>query len=379
MNRDHIFFTWPDSTFTYDCTPCGACCKGLGIGLDNENGQTQELLSLYPDITPFVRKRGLAWTIFNPRGRCWFLADDGLCTIEVEHGRATKPGACRLFPFNRIFRIGPYMIVDYNSVICPLQPTTPDRRNTGITHESVLADIEAVSDAALVGTRLPANQPEQEGKRLVTRERHIASACFREADADAPSIEAPWRAQSKDGIAHIAIERISHALHMLVGQTFSVPDTTTIRTALWLTPSMRFNELYGPRTYDTRTELSSVLPDIWLAWLHFLGQGAKLCGHSLDMRAATTIWSAQIPLAYLAARWNRAPTLEPGEYELPGADDADSVIRSFAQACIDNRNKRTPLSQILGPLLEPYQFAERVALARLAEPLFGAIRWRKRR
>ena len=68
----------------------------------------------------FLRRRGEAITAFNPRDRCWFLADDGLCRIEVEDGRDAKPASCRLFPFNRVFRIGGYTVVDYNSVICPL-------------------------------------------------------------------------------------------------------------------------------------------------------------------------------------------------------------------------------------------------------------------
>jgi len=115
-----VYFTWPDRRFRYQCRGCGACCKGHGIGIDVAGGQLVQLLARRPALAAFLRRRGDAITAFNPRDRCWFLADDGLCRIEVDDGRAAKPASCRLFPFNRIFRLGPYTIVDYNSVICPL-------------------------------------------------------------------------------------------------------------------------------------------------------------------------------------------------------------------------------------------------------------------
>lgn len=396
MDRTRVYFTWPDGRFSYHCATCGACCRGLGIGLDATGGQPRRLLALYPGLTPFMRKRGAAWTAFNPRGQCWFLTDSGLCRIEAEHGRPEKPASCRLFPFNRVFRLGDYTIVDYNSVICPLEVTPADtgtdtetnRVLAGVTHDSVLAEIATIADAAVVGTRLPARRPDEEGKRLVTRERAIADACFAAADTrdiDAEAlIERGWRAQIRDraqaGSLSDALERISRAFMILGGQPFCAPTDEMARTALWLTPSMRFNELYGPRGYDTRPELTGALPDVWLSWLHFLALGAQLAKRSLGLRAATTIWSEQMPLGYVIARWRQAPTLEPGEYEWPGAlDDPDAVVQRFAQACIDNRARRRPLSALLEPLLTGREGHERVVLVRLLEPLLPAIRWRKAR
>ena len=143
------YFTWPDRGLRYDCRGCGACCKGLGIGLDAIGGQLVALVARRPELAAFVRKRGDAVTAFNPRDRCWFLADDGLCRVEVEDGRAAKPASCRLFPFNRVFRAGSYTIVDFNSVICPLQ-LAPDR--DGAAHADVLAEIATIQDPAIIGT-----------------------------------------------------------------------------------------------------------------------------------------------------------------------------------------------------------------------------------
>lgn len=404
MDRTRIYFTWPDGRFTYECATCGACCRGLGIGLDAAGGQTHKLLSLYPALTPFMRKRGAAYTAFNPRGPCWFLTDAGLCRIEAEHGRASKPAACRLFPFNRVFRLGEYTIVDYNSVICPLDVVgdhaggqaadhAADHTDSPISHDSVLADIAAIADPAMVGTRLPAQRPDEEGKRLITRERAVAEACFAAAAdpastdlalADLALIERGWRGQIRDksgaGSFAQARERISRALLGLTDAAWQAPDERQTRIALWLTPSMRFNELYGPRQYDTRTEVTGALPDIWLSWLHFLALGAQLARRPLDLRAATTVWSEQMPLCFLAARWGHAPTLAPGEYQWPGPDDdPQAVVQRFAQSCVDNRARRRTLGALLGPLLGECDGAERVVLARLVAPLLGAVRWRQAR
>src|SRR5690606_1652920 len=148
---DDTYFTWPDRGLAYECRGCGACCKGLGIGLDGSGGQVEQLVQLYPDLTGFLRKRGRTWTAVNPRGRCFFFDDQGLCRIEGDHGRAAKPASCRLFPFNRIFRLGAFTIVDYNSVVCPLQPATD-----GVAHADVLAEIATVKDPAVIGTELVA-------------------------------------------------------------------------------------------------------------------------------------------------------------------------------------------------------------------------------
>ncbi len=151
-----IYFTWPDRRLRYECRGCGACCKGLGIGLDAAAGQLVQLVAKRPELAAFVRRRGDAITAFNPRDRCWFLEDDGLCRIETEDGRAAKPASCRLFPFNRVFHVGTTMVVDYNSVICPLQHVG-DGGVGGVGHDDIAAEIATIQDPAITGTSLPAD------------------------------------------------------------------------------------------------------------------------------------------------------------------------------------------------------------------------------
>src|SRR5678815_4187396 len=108
----NAFFTFPDRVFSYQCQGCAACCKGHGIGLDATGGEVAHLTAAYPAVIAFLRRRGDATTAFNPRDRCWFLDDQELCRVEREHGRARKPASCRLFPFNRIYRLGDWAVVD---------------------------------------------------------------------------------------------------------------------------------------------------------------------------------------------------------------------------------------------------------------------------
>lgn len=296
-----VYFTWPDRRLGYDCRGCGACCKGLGIGLEAQ--QLVQLVAKRPQLAAFVRRRGDAVTAFNPRDRCWFLADDGLCRVEVEDGRDAKPAACRLFPFNRIFVVGTTMVVDYNSVICPLQLT-----DAGIAHADVLADIATVSDPALVGTTLP-----DDG--TIARER-------------ATEIGAP-----ADGVGCAGFEQ-------LAGLAWQPPQS--LDAALVLARSLRFNELYGPRQYAPRPKMAPILDGMFRAWLGFAALGEQLAQRSLGLQELTTIWSEQAPVMHALARWSDTPRLEPGRFDLPTPE-----VRALGQRLVDNRKARRPLGELV--------------------------------
>lgn len=297
-----VYFTWPDRRLGYECRGCGACCKGLGIGLEQQ--QLVQLVAKRPQLAAFVRRRGDAVTAFSPRDRCWFLADDGLCRVEVEDGRAAKPAACRLFPFNRIFMVGATMVVDYNSVICPLQLT-----ETGIAHAEILADIATVTDPALVGTTLP-----DDG--TIARERAVEIA--------APAV---------DTLA---------GFEQLTGLPWRAPTGTTLDAALIVTRSLRFNELYGPRQYAPRPKMTAILDRMWFAWLGFASLGAELAQRALGLQELTTIWSEQAPVMHALARWNDTPRLEPGRFDLPTPE-----VRALGQRLVDNRKAKRPLGELL--------------------------------
>jgi Fe-S-cluster containining protein len=356
----HVYFTWPDRRFRYDCRGCGACCKGHGIGLDVAGGQLIQLLARRPALTAFLRRRGDAITAFNPRDRCWFLADDGLCRIETEDGRAAKPASCRLFPFNRVFRLGPYTIVDYNSVICPL--TVAD---DGVSHAEVADEIARITDPAVVGTPLPARAPEAEGRALVETERAAAAALFAAPD----DLAAGWAAQAD--VAALDAERdiAAAAFTAILGTPWQPPSQATLTAASWLTPSLRFNELYGPRQYAPRSAMAPLLARMWLAWLGFASLGEQLAGRALGLQELTTLWSEQAPLMHVVARWTDAPALKPGPIDLPGIDP-QHLVRGLAQTFVDNRKTQRPLGDLVAAM--PGDATARVTALKTAESILRA-------
>ena len=337
----NTYFTWPDRGLRYECRGCGACCKGLGIGLDVAAGQLVQLVTKRPELAAFVRRRGDAITAFNPRDRCWFLADDGLCRIETEDGRAAKPASCRLFPFNRVFHVGATMVVDFNSVICPLQVAHGD----GVAHADIAAEIMAIQDPAITGTSLPADGD-------LEREREIASVAF------AGDVGAAWRAQ---GDGEMAVE----GFELLTGLPWRLPAAETLANALALTPSMRFNELYGPRQYRARAKMPPVLGVMWLAWLGFARLGEELARRALGLQELTTLWSEQASVMHALARWDEAPYLKPGPIDLT----PEPLVKQLAQRCVDNKQKRRPLGELVTAVVAAAPVTQRITTVKLAETI----------
>jgi Fe-S-cluster containining protein len=359
---DPLYFTWPDRRLAYDCRGCAACCKGHGIGLDVAGGQLVQLLARRPALAAFLRRRGEAITAFNPRDRCWFLDDGGLCRIELEDGRAAKPASCRLFPFNRVFRLGACTIVDYNSVICPLRVAED---GGGVSHAEVAAEIAQIADPAVVGTPLPARDPDAEGRAFVDAERAIAAAVF----AAPGDLAAAWSAQADAAAEGRERAAAAAAFTAILGTAWQAPSPPTLTAASWLTPSLRFNELYGPRQYAPRAQMAPVLARMWLAWLGFAALGERLAGRPLGPQELTTLWSEQAPLMHAVARWTDAPALKPGPIELPGVDPQD-LVRSLAQAFLDNRKARRPLGDLVARL--PADPVARVTTLKTAEAILRA-------
>ncbi|MCX5747444.1 MAG: YkgJ family cysteine cluster protein [Proteobacteria bacterium] len=365
---DRTYFTWPDRRLRYVCAGCGACCKGHGIGFDVAGGELVQLVARRPAIAAYLRRRGDTITAFNPRDRCWFLSTDGQCDIETTDGRAAKPASCRLFPFNRVFRIGSYTVVDYNSAICPLEIGAVDE--AGISHAAIAAEIAAIADPAVVGTALPAHDAEAEGAALVATER-AACAILHEAAARG-DLRLGWSAMAdatafddERAVADAAMRAIAH-------HPWHPPSTPTLVNALWLTPSLRFGELYGPRQYARRADMAPVLARMWLAWLGFAHAAESLSGRAFGLPELTTMWTELAPILHVIARWQDAPAFKPGQVEL--ASD-DPLVRALAQKFVDNRTRgpdgRATLAAIVEATL-PDDPVVRVTTLKLAESVIRA-------
>ena len=178
----NIFFAFPDGVFHHVCAECTAlCCRGQGFA-GSLKREMNFIFKNYPPLASLVTEReGDIVTVATPTGRCFFLRNDNLCKIEVEHGRARKPGICLLFPFNDFSRIGNTLVVSPH-FMCPLRlnlPAAPGQVEG--THANVAKAIketnlgEADYVRGFVGTaKLP---PGKSAEEILERERIFRDQC----------------------------------------------------------------------------------------------------------------------------------------------------------------------------------------------------------
>jgi hypothetical protein len=142
-----LHFAFADGAIGYDCVACGArCCKGLGFALGG--GELVQLLARAPHFAPFAQPMRGAVHMLDLEDGCWALGDDGRCGVEVAHGREAKPSTCRLFPVNRLLRIGDAMVVDLQLSHCPLVDARTAPR-TVIRWDEIARDLESAGTGAI--------------------------------------------------------------------------------------------------------------------------------------------------------------------------------------------------------------------------------------
>lgn len=175
---------FPDGAFDYVCAECTAlCCRGQGFA-GSLRREMPALLSIYPKLgSAAVARQGSLLVFGTPAGRCFFLDEDNMCRIEKDHGKALKPGACSLFPFNKFTRIGKVVAVAPH-FICPIRLLVPARPGSV---QGTHADVEiAVRESALLDSEyidayMPAAglHPSQDGAAVVAREVSFRDSCSR--------------------------------------------------------------------------------------------------------------------------------------------------------------------------------------------------------
>ena len=181
-DQTDIFFAFPDGVFHHVCAECTAlCCRGQGFA-GSLKREMNFIFRNYPPLASLVTEReGDIVTVATPAGRCFFLRNDNLCQIEMEHGRSRKPGVCLLFPFNDFSRIGNTLVVAPH-FMCPLRLNLPAAPGTVEgTHANVAKAIKetAMGEAdyvrGFIGTaKLPAGRTPTQ---ILERERTFRDRC----------------------------------------------------------------------------------------------------------------------------------------------------------------------------------------------------------
>ncbi|WP_309668990.1 YkgJ family cysteine cluster protein [Gemmatimonas sp.] len=136
LTPEHVYFTFASGRLSYDCASCGStCCRGHGYAVNSQDALVQ--LTRRPHLRFFLAERdGLV--VQNCAPACFFLANDGRCSLQVEQGYAAKPETCRLFPFIDIRRVGQVLIVAPHGDMCPLEVIGETEASGTSTHAYLL-------------------------------------------------------------------------------------------------------------------------------------------------------------------------------------------------------------------------------------------------
>jgi Fe-S-cluster containining protein len=264
------YFTFPDGGLRYDCPSCGQlCCRGKGFAFTGS--ELVPLLRKAPELGPhlYLRNGGSIGAVDVTDG-CWFLAGDGNCTIETGHGRALKPSTCRLFPFNRIFKVGDIRVVDMNSLLCPLTPVA----GVGVRWADLSREIDELAGSPLVDV-VPTTP----------------------LDLPADWLELELRLQNEDPM------QAEPELARQWSELYGPGDDEAVRPILkLLSPSLRFNLLFRKEGGGPYSHLIEMLPRRIRA-LGLLGSlGARRRPPSL--RSLTELWTQQSQILDVLTNWD---------------------------------------------------------------------------
>jgi Fe-S-cluster containining protein len=275
------WFTFPDGGLKYDCPSCGQqCCRGRGFALGG--GELVQLLRKAPELAPhlYLRAGGSIGAVDVTDG-CWFLDAGGNCDLEVRHGRATKPSTCRLFPFNRVFKVGEVRVVDMNSVLCPLQPAAGD----GVRWTELSREIDELAGSPLVD--VAATTPLDLPPDWLVLERRLQDE---DPMAAAPSLFAD---------------------RLTVYQTPNVEREAQVRPLLkLLAPSLRFNTLFRKEGGGPYAHLIDFLP----RRVRALGLLASLANRP-SLRSLTEMWTQESALLDVLTNWEEPVSMTQPRFD----------------------------------------------------------------
>ena len=290
-----VYFTFADQSLGYDCAACGQrCCRGKTFAFASE--ELVPLLGKRPRLGRHLRL-GAGGTLVaqNVTDRCWFLQSDGLCNVEVEHDRDSKPSTCRLFPFNRVYRVavGDVRVIDFNSTLCPIE--AHDGR--GIAHAEIVKDLDQIGASPLV------DSPKAPPEGLAADWWVVEEAAQRSYAAQATDADGAARALGLERAAAMAAEW-GAVFELAPDRAAALVGPVASRVAL-LAGSLRFAQLFEHRPRPYATELRE-LPARLRALVLLGTLAADLLDEPPTLRALTELWHGQRTTLDVLAAWDRS-------------------------------------------------------------------------
>lgn len=364
------YFAFLDGAFRYDCARCGqACCRGKGIAI-SASRELVPLLSRAPQIASLLQPLGGGYVrLPDVTDGCWFLASDGMCSYETTHGRSAKFTTCRLFPFNRVFRVGSAQVVDVNSVVCPLQ----DAHGTGlgVRHEELQSELAAIGKDPLLDSTVPLPQGARE-LRWLTLETTLRDESA--AHLQAPNYLDVAQHQQTQTARHLGLRGSEHQTELhelqhyfdglygpLVAALTPQQIAQVSRALTLLSPSLRFNALFRKGVEDYRRAVLGLPAQLLATSVLSLGAVA-LWNRPISLRALTELHQAQSELRGLLRRLREPATLD-GPLTAPELPKslADAVTQ-LSERLRQPKSATIPLGQHLLAVSQSLPSAERALL-----------------
>ncbi|MSP63684.1 MAG: YkgJ family cysteine cluster protein [Myxococcales bacterium] len=345
------WFTFPDGALSYDCATCRQrCCRGKGFSFSAD--ELVPLLRRAPSLAPHLQLGGGGtFRAVDLTERCWFLEESGLCELETKHGRDAKPSTCRLFPFNRVFRVGDVRVVDVNSLLCPVAAAAPGQ---GASHAALREEIASLEGSAVLD--VPAWQPAELPADWLAKEQQIAAATV--AHAADPS-----------ALAAAAGDPGTDALHAAWARTYGIaPDdlrpleaAVAPRVAL-LYPSLRWNALFHKGAPAWPHSVAR-LPRRLRALTFLAALAARSLGAAPSLRGITELLRAQASVLAVLERFDAPVKLAEARFDSDVAPHLQTALALLLGGAYRGGRSLGEIVEMAAATLAPGERPLAVALA----------------
>ncbi len=241
----NVYFAFASGRLAYDCVTCGSkCCRGYGYALDGEQALHQ--LTRRPTLRFFVQHNdGRNATMKSAPPGCFFLDTQGRCEIQAESGHDAKPETCRLFPFNKLYRLGDYLIVAPHESLCPLGVAALGHESRTSDHASLVAEMSGQG----VRNRVPpVGDTTSNGAGVIALERRIVELSEMYHTRRYPEFIAAQQALTSPDATDVTVLLNGMCILLEIDRADLGEENTDVDVVMTaLTPILRARVLFGER------------------------------------------------------------------------------------------------------------------------------------